>query len=231
MLTKRLVARWKASPGQRLLKTAQGLINLAKLPTNVGSLPTSCLSDLDHFKGVDMRILWLSIFPALLQTPELVPDPIERHMLVVWCAALRLFDQPTVTQAEINEGHQLVLQFGRWLAEVASEAAIRPSTHQLKHISDTLRNFASLVHSWTLPPERMMRVVKNKNTNHKTIEPQHMAAWLEDDVCLMPEGFFAGMEQMTERERSLHQRLLRGMGFDNDEDEQQAWQGVNSFML
>lgn len=58
-----------------------------------------------------------------------------------------------------------------------------------------------------------------------------MAAWLEDDVCLMPEGFFAGMEQMTERERSLHQRLLRGMGFDNDEDEQQAWQGVNSFML
>jgi hypothetical protein len=183
------------------------------------------LSDLDHFKGVDMRILWLSISPSLL-THELVPDPAERQMLALWCEALRLFDQPTVTDAEAEEGHQLVLQFGHWLVDVISEAAVRPSTHQLKHIRDVLHNFASLVHSWTLPGERIMRVIKNKNTNNKVIEPQHAFSWLQDDVCLNPEGFLEGMDQMTEQERALHKRLLRGMGFDNDEEDQQALQGT-----
>lgn len=199
-----LIALWTSL---KLLDKVQKIINSLALPTDLGSFAQTCLTDTTTIKGADMRVLWQAVIPALM-TPELVPDPVLRHMVLTFCEAIRVIDQPTITRAQIAESHQLLGAFVELFAESQGRAAVTPNMHLHGHLGQNMSDYGPLSQFETLPVERMCREAKASNTNGREIPMTHMRYWLHKDMVLRPEAWLEGAEHMNDEQRALHREIV-----------------------
>lgn len=215
MLLRTLIASWVSL---RMLDRAQTAINAVKLPSELGVIPSACLSKTKTLRGADLRILFLSVVPGML-TVYLVPDTALRELCLVFCACLRVVDQPTITDTEIAEGKELgktfVLQWRAW----AGPERQPPNIHLFSHIFDSLQQHTTLAHTDTWQVEQHCRKRISVNTNGHFLPITHMRAYIKSCISKRPAGFIEGAELMDDEDQELLREIARDKNVSTDDAE------------
>ena len=220
---------WKCQKGA--LESVQEILASMQphWPTDVTSVGESVFNDLSTMKASELRTFWLSLAPALL-SPEIVPNPVRRSMLLDFACAVQAIDRPSVTLTQINRAHHFLGLFVDSFKTVFGVAAVRPNHHLHAHLAGALRDWGPISNFWSFSLERMMKTLSDVYTNNRRVEIQLARSWESTNKIIRPESYFTRVTEWPTEVLDEQRRLAgeQNEAFDSKHDH--LWAGQMSFL-
>jgi hypothetical protein len=131
-----LIEIWKESWTKKQLKELQRRINEVVLPGDVGSFGTKFAANISGLKAAELRLFFLSVALAVLDSDFLKPSEIK--LIETFVTACRLIDVIAITEAQAREAHALFGKFVRAFAKLYGKERVTPNMHYHAHLCESI---------------------------------------------------------------------------------------------
>jgi hypothetical protein len=134
-------------------------------------------SGFSGMKGDEWRS-WVFVYSSLLLKGKIAGNAMTSWMKFV--KANQILGGPSITNAETDEAHELLKEFGKECADIYGIDLISPNFHLHLHLKDTVRDFGPIYSTWLYGMERANGDIKDVNTNFKQgLEATFMKKYLQ----------------------------------------------------
>jgi hypothetical protein len=128
-------------------------------------------------KGDEWRS-WVFVYSGLLLKGKITGDALTSWMKFV--KANQILGGPSITNAQIDEAHKFLKEFGQECSVIYGANIISPNFHLHLHLKETIRDFGPIYSTWLYGMERANGDIKDVNTNFKQgLEATFMKKYLQ----------------------------------------------------
>ncbi len=160
------------------------------VPPQYTTLGSKIAANFSGLKGDEYRS-WTIVYSAILLKGRLVGEHMANWMRFV--QANHLLSAPSITRKEIDDAHDLLVEFVKKNVELYGDNFITPNMHLHLHLKQTILDFGPIYSTWLYSFERANGDIKKIDINFKEgLEFTYMERYLQhvhlqDYLQLLPD--------------------------------------------
>ena len=157
-------------------KVLQKRINMLKVPSSIGRIPTKIASNLKGFTA-DQFKNWALVF-STFALKDILPD---RHLQCwkLFVKACRILCSTVISTSQVRLADELQLKFCRTVQDMYGPSFITPNMHLHCHLCECILDFGPVYGFWCFSFERYNGILSALHVNNHQIEIQLMRKFIE----------------------------------------------------
>ena len=179
----------------------QRRVNDMKVPRSVGRIPRKIASNFAGFTADQWRS-WTTIY-SLFALKGCIDDS-NYQCWVLFVRACWLLCSRTISQSELEEADEYLQCFLQSFVDLYGREMLVPNLHFHLHLKECIQDFGPTYSFWLFSFERMNGLLGSRPTNHRNIETQLLARFLEYQNAT----WLADKEQSTKKGDNVAVQLL-----------------------
>lgn len=155
----------------------QERVDECKVPAGMGRIPNKIAANFCHFKA-DQWKTWTLVFSVYA-----LFGIVKGHHMDCWrkfVKACRLLSAPVLLEHQVEEAHQLLLDFCQNVEQLYGANAVTINMHMHKHIKECIYDYGPIASFWLYAFERYNGYLGKYPTNNRSVEIQLMRCFVKD---------------------------------------------------
>ncbi|KAI7906475.1 uncharacterized protein BX663DRAFT_427432, partial [Cokeromyces recurvatus] len=147
------------------------------VPSQFSTLNAKISANFSNLKGDEFRS-WMLVYSSLLLKGRIIGEHMTNWLRFV--GANQILSSPSITLNEINDAHDLLVEFVKSNVKLYGANFITPNMHMHLHLCQTIRDFGPMYSTWLYSFERANGDIKGIATNFKEgLEFTYMKKYLQ----------------------------------------------------